>query len=80
MSKQDQLRETGDHLLDQVRTLLDDVEPVLVQSHPGQGDPGEMSKHESPGLDRVTKTQRFLLVVDPEVGQTLHQLRYLCIV
>ena len=80
MGKQDKLGDAGDHLVDEVRALLHDVQPVLVEGQLGQGHPGEVGEEEGAGLDRVAKAERLLLVVDPQVGQALHQLWDLCVV
>ena len=72
MSKQDELRDAGDHLVDQVRALLHNVEPILVKGELGQRHPGEVSKEQGAGLDGVAEAQRLLLVVDAQVGQALH--------
>ena len=68
MSKQDELRDAGDHLVDQVRALLHNVEPILVKGELGQRHPGEVSKEQGAGLDGVAEAQRLLLVVDAQVG------------
>ena len=80
MSKQDKLGDAGDHLVDEVRALLYDVQPVLMEGQLGQRNPGEMGEKQCSRLDRVAKAEWLLLVVDPQVGQTLHQLWDLCIV
>ena len=72
MSKQDELRDAGDHLVDEVRALLHNVEPILVKGELGQRHPGEVSKEQGAGLDGVAEAQRLLLVVDAQVGQALH--------
>ena len=80
MSKQDELRDAGDHLVDQVRALLHNVEPILVQRELGQRHPGEVSKEQGAGLDGVAEAQRLLLVVDAQVGQAFHKLGNLGVV
>ena len=80
MSKQDELRDAGDHLVDEVWALLHNVEPILVKGELGQRHPGEVSKEQGAGLDGVAEAQRLLLVVDAQVGQAFHKLGNLGVV
>ena len=80
MSKQDKLGDAGDHLVYEVRALLNYVKPVLMERQLGQWHPGQMSEEKCARFDRVAKAERLLLVVDPQVGQALHQLWDLCVV
>ena len=66
--------------MDEVRALLHDVQPVLVEGQLGQGHPGEVGEEKGAGLDRVAKAERLLLVVDAQVGQAFHKLGNLGVV
>ena len=67
MSKQNKLRDAGDHFMDEVRALLHYVQSVLVEGEFGQGHSGEMCKQQGACFDRVAKAERLLLVVDSQV-------------
>ena len=60
--------------MDEVRALLHNVEPILVQGELGQRHPGEVSKEQGAGLDGVAEAQRLLLVVDAQFGQAFRTL------